>query len=154
MILSTVTNKTKLMKKLLLLLAICLTLSCKKDLDKKLSSKNWRVESVTVSPAMTSGNKTSTDYLELMGPQSCAATTTLTFSDKGIFTSGSNGALCDLFYDPNSKPITWTREGEQITISSSPQSPFTLKGNKLTRTTTTTSAGGTVYTFEYVYKAQ
>lgn len=129
-------------------------LSCKKDLDKKLSEENWKIESIKVTPAMTIGSNTSTNYLELMGPASCEATAILSFSKEGVFTQGSNGALCDLFYSPNSKPITWSREGDQITISSSPQSPFTISGNRLTRTTNTTSAGGIVYRLEYVYKSK
>ncbi|RLJ77476.1 hypothetical protein [Pedobacter alluvionis] len=48
------------MKKLILILTVCLALGCKKDLDKTLTKKDWRIESVTVSPAMTISKKTST----------------------------------------------------------------------------------------------
>ena len=105
------------MKNLLLILAICLTLSCKKDLDRRLTTNNWNIESAKINPAMTIGTKSSTNYLELMGPASCAATTTLTFSEDGIFTSSANGALCDRFYDLKAAPATWSREGNQIIIS-------------------------------------
>ncbi|RZL33779.1 MAG: hypothetical protein EOO96_11530 [Pedobacter sp.] len=142
------------MNRILLILIICLSFSSKKDLDKKLSSKNWRIESITVTPAMTIGSKISTNYLDLSGPSSCEATTTLIFSADGIFTQSANGALCDLFQLPNSKPVTWTREGNQILISSAPQFPYTLSGNKLTQTKTSVASGGTVYTFEYVYSSK
>ncbi|RZK20244.1 MAG: hypothetical protein EOO86_05060 [Pedobacter sp.] len=141
------------MRIILLMLAICLTISCKKDLDKKLTSKEWKIESTSVTPAITIGSKSSTNYLELMGSASCEATTTLYFSEEGVFSSSANGALCDLFYNPNSKPIIWTREENQIKISSQPNSPYILNGNKLTQTTTTAS-GGIVYTFVRVYKAK
>lgn len=150
---STVFIKKISMKNLLLILAICLTLSCKKDLDKKLTTNDWNVESAKINPAMTIGTKSSTNYLELMGPASCAATTTLTFSEDGIFTSSANGALCDRFYDPKAAPATWSREGNQIIISSMTGSPYTIKGNTLTHTTTFTS-GGTTYTLVQVYKAK
>jgi hypothetical protein len=142
------------MRSLLLMLTICAIISCKKDVNKQLTSKNWRIESSTVTPAMTIGSKTSTDYLSLMGPESCDATLELSFHPNGSFAQGSNGALCDLSYDPDNKTsITWSRNNEQIILSTSPDSPFNLSGNYLTRTTKKNS-GGTVYTLVQVYKAK
>jgi hypothetical protein len=142
------------MRKFLLMLAICALISCKKDLNKQLTSKNWRIESSTVTPAMTIGSKTSNDYLSLMGPGSCDATLELVFHPNGSFTQGSNGALCDLSYDPNNKTsITWSRNNEQIILSASPESPFNLSGNKLTRKTEINSEG-TVYKLVELYKAK
>ena len=139
------------MKKLLLMLVICTALSCKKDVDKTLTSTNWKIESTTVTPAMTIGTKTSSNYLELMGPSSCDATMIISFAKDGTFTAGSNGALCDLFVN-NTSITTWKREGEKIFLSSSPNSPLILKEGKLVQTVTTAPQAGIVYTFVYIYK--
>ncbi|WP_316806138.1 hypothetical protein [Pedobacter agri] len=88
-----------------------------------------------------------------MGAASCEATTTLTFSEDGIFNISANGALCDMFYDPNRKSVTWTRENDQIKVSSAPGAPYTLKGNKLIQITTFTS-GGSTYTLVRIYGAK
>ncbi|NII84887.1 MULTISPECIES: hypothetical protein [unclassified Pedobacter] len=140
------------MKKLLLILTVCLAFGCKKDLDKTLTKKDWRIESVTVSPAMTIGQKTSTNYIELMGPSSCISNAMISFSKDGTYTSGSNGALCDLKPDASIK--TWRRDGDQIFLSYAPQSPFILSGDKLTQTTSTPPQGGIIYTFVFVYKSK
>ena len=140
------------MKKLILILVICTALSCKKDADKTLTNANWMIESTTVTPAMTSGGKTSTNYLELMGPSSCDATWMLSFAKDGTFTAGANGALCDLLVDKSIR--TWKRDGDRIFVSTAPDSPFILKNGKLTQTKTTSAQGGIVYTFVYVYKAK
>lgn len=139
------------MKKLLLMLVICTALSCKKDVDKTLTSTNWKIESKTVSPAMTIGNKTSSNYLELMGPSSCDATMIISFAKDGTFTAGSNGALCDLFVN-NTSITTWKRDGDKIFLSSSPNAPLILKEGKLVQTVTTAPQAGIVYTFVYIYK--
>jgi hypothetical protein len=140
------------MKKLLLILTVCLAFSCKKDPDKTLTKKDWRIESVTVSPAMTIGQKTSTNYMELMGPSSCVSTSIISFSPDGTYTSGSNGALCDMISDTSIK--TWRRDGNQIFLSNAPQSPLILSGDKLTQTTSTPSQQGIIYTFVFVYKSK
>lgn len=140
------------MKKLILILTVCLALGCKKDLDKTLTKKDWLIESVTVSPAMTIGKKTSTNYIELMGPSSCVSNSMISFSKDGTYTAGSNGALCDLKPDTSIK--TWRRDGDQIFLSSAPQSPLILSGNKLTQTTSTPLQGGIIYTFVFVYKSK
>lgn len=140
------------MKKLLLMLVICTALSCKKDADKTITSTSWMIESTTVTPAMTIGGKTSSNYLELMGPSSCDATWILSFAKDGTFAAGSNGALCDLFVDQIIR--TWKREGDKIFVSTAPDTPFILKNGKLTQTRMTSAQGGIVYTFFYVYKAK
>ena len=141
------------MKKLLVVLLICSAMACKKDQDATLTKNDWLIESATVSPAMTSGGKTSTNYIELMGPSSCVATTTLSFSDNGTFSSGSNGALCDLM-STGARTVTWRRDGDQVFLSTAPDSPLTLKGKKLTQIVKVTEPGGSQYTFTYVYKAK
>nr|WP_315420571.1 hypothetical protein [uncultured Pedobacter sp.] len=140
------------MKKLLLILTVCLAFGCKKDLDKTLTKKDWRIESITVSPAMTIGQKTSTNYMELMGPSSCVSNSMISFSSEGTYVWSSNGALCDLLSDTSIK--TWKRDGDQIFLSSAPQSPLILSGDKLTQTTSTPLQGGIIYTFVYVYKSR
>ncbi|MBO9675957.1 MAG: hypothetical protein J7577_21110 [Sphingobacteriaceae bacterium] len=140
------------MKKLLLILTACLALSCKKDLDKTLTKKDWRIESATVKPAMTIGQKTSTNYLELMGPSSCVSNSMISFSPEGTYVWGSNGALCDVLSDTSVK--TWKREGDQIFLSAMPKSPMTLKGDKLSQITSTTTPDGIIYTFVFVYKSK
>ena len=140
------------MRKLILILTVCLAFGCKKNLDKTLTKKNWRIESVTVSPAMTVGQKTSTNYMELMGTSSCASTSMISFSQDGTYTSGSNGALCDMRYDTSVK--TWKRDGDQIFLSTSPKSPLILKGDRLVQTTSNPGEGGIIYTFVFVYKSK
>ncbi|WP_316830617.1 hypothetical protein [Pedobacter aquatilis] len=140
------------MKKLILLFIVRTAFACKKDMDKTLTSKNWVIASVTVTPAMTSNNKTSNNYIELMGQASCVANLRLTFSNDGTYTSGSNGALCDMAASTDIK--TWVRNDNQITLSANKNSPMTLNGNTLTQTITSPASGGTVYTFTYIYKAQ
>jgi len=140
------------MKKLILILTVCLAFGCKKDLDKTLTKKDWRIESVTVSPAMTVGKKTSTDYIELMGPGSCESNSMISFSKDGTYTSGSNGSLCDLLADNSIK--TWKRDGDQIFLSVMPESPMTLKGDRLIQTTSNPAVAGIIYTFVSVYKSR
>ncbi|MBE5319601.1 hypothetical protein IM793_10545 [Pedobacter sp. MR2016-19] len=139
------------MKKLILILTVCLAFGCKKDLDKTLTKKDWRIESITVSPAMTIGQKTSTNYMELMGLSSCESNSMISFSSEGTYVWSSNGALCDMLSDTSIK--TWKRDGDQIFLSAMPKSPMTLKGDRLIQTTSTPAAG-IIYTFVYVYKSR
>jgi hypothetical protein len=143
-----------MMKKLLFLLLITVLISCKKDADKTLVDKNWVIASATITPAITVGTKTTSNLLELSGPASCEATTTLTFSKDGIFTSGANGALCDLYVNPNAAAVTWRRDGNQIYLSSAPNDPIIQNGNTLTQTIKNDQAGIGTYTIVRVYKAQ
>ncbi|MDN3587692.1 hypothetical protein QWY86_13500 [Pedobacter aquatilis] len=140
------------MKKLLLLLFVCTAFACKKDADKTLTSNTWVIESISVSPAMTIGTKTSSNYIELMGQASCAATMMISFSNDGTYTMGSNGALCDMATVTGIR--TWERSGNQIILSATKKFPMTLSGKTLSQTVTTDATGGTVYTFNYVYKAK
>lgn len=140
------------MKKLLIILTLCIAFSCKKNTDKTLTNKNWKIESATVTPALTIGNKTSTNYIELMGGASCIANMLISFSVDGTYSAGSNGALCDMASTSNVK--TWKRNGDQVILSGSENFPMLLKDNKLTQTVTTNPIGGIIYTYVYVYKAQ
>ncbi|NTE04994.1 hypothetical protein G6M26_50380 [Agrobacterium tumefaciens] len=138
------------MKKLLFVLVISTALSCSKNIQKVLTEKTWAIESVTVTPAITMGDKTSTNYIELSGPESCVANLTLTFSKEGTYVAGTNGALCDMRADNSVK--TWKVDGDKVILSASADAPLTLAGDKLTQTTTSTQADGKTSTFVYVYK--
>lgn len=136
------------MKKLLFMLLICTAVACTKD---TLISKKWVIESVTVTPAMTMGDKTSENYIELSGPESCVANLTLSFAEDSTYVAGANGALCDMMADASVK--TWKRDGDKIVLSASPAAPLSFDGKKLTQTTTT-QQNGTTYTFVYIYKSK
>ena len=139
------------MKKLLSVLLICTAIACTKDAYKTLVSKKWVIESVTVQPAMTMGDKTSENYIALSGPESCVANLSLSFAKDSSYVAGANGALCDRMNDARVK--TWRREGNKIVLSASPSTPLFFDGKKLTQTTTTEQDGKT-YTFVYVYKSK
>jgi hypothetical protein len=143
-----------MMKKPLFFLLITVLVSCKKDADRTLVDKNWVIASATITPAVTVGSKTTTDLLEIAGPGSCEATTILTFSKDGIFTSGANGALCDLFVNPNASAVTWRRDGNQIYLSSAPKDPIIQNGNTLTQTIKNAQTNGDTYTVVRVFKAK
>ena len=140
------------MRKIIIVLFICVAAACKKDTDKTLTAKTWVIESATVSPAMTLGAKTTTNYIELMGPNSCVANMMINFSTDGTYSMSSNGALCDMYVSTDIK--TWRRDGEKVILSANGTSPMLLKGDKLTQTTTSNAPGGVIYTIVYVYKAQ
>ncbi|MFD2285388.1 hypothetical protein GJU39_04640 [Pedobacter petrophilus] len=139
------------MKKLLFVLLICTAIACTKDNYKTLISKKWVIESVTVTPAMKMGGKTSDNYIELSGPQSCVANLSLSFAENGTYVAGANGALCDMMTDASIK--TWKRDGDKIILSGSPAAPLSFDGKKLTQTATTEQDGRT-YTFVYIYKSK
>lgn len=139
------------MKKILFMLLICTAVACTKDSNKTLISKKWVIESVTVTPALKMGNKTSENYIELSGPESCVANLSLSFAADSTYMAGSNGALCDIMADGSIK--TWKRDGNQIILSGAPGAPLLFDGKKLTQTTITEQDGKT-YTFVYKYKAK
>ena len=139
------------MKKILFVLLICTAFACTKDSNKTLISKKWVIESVTVTPAMKMGDKTSGNYIELSGPESCVANLSLSFAEDSTYLAGASGALCDMMTDASIK--TWKRDGDKIILSGAPGSPLSFDGKKLTQTTITTQDGKT-YTFIYKYKSK
>ncbi|MCX2573544.1 hypothetical protein [Pedobacter sandarakinus] len=139
------------MKKLIFFTLLCTVLACKKGSDQKLADNNWQIQSSTITPALTTSGKTSTNYIELMGAESCIARMSILFNANGTYIMSSNGALCDMFDNFGIK--TWRRDGNKIFLSAFAE-PLMLDGKKLTQTTTFTAAGGTVYTLVSVYKAK
>ncbi|GGE59911.1 hypothetical protein EV200_103556 [Pedobacter psychrotolerans] len=139
------------MRKLLFVLLICTAVACTKDTYKTLISKKWVIESVTVTPAMTLGGKTDTNYIALSGPENCVANLSLSFAADSTYVAGANGALCDMMADASVK--TWKKDGNKIVLSASPSAPLSFDGKKLTQTTTT-QQNGTTYTFLYTYKSK
>lgn len=142
-----------MMKKLLFVLAVISVVACKKDAEKILVENQWEISAITVNPALTVGNKTTTNYLEYVGPGSCDANNRLTFSDNGKFIQVFGGALCDReAIDPaKENSVTWKKDGHQIIVSSMPDNPYVLQDNILTQTRTLTKIAGSTHTLMYVY---
>lgn len=144
------------MKKLILFVCICTLLSCKKDnASEDISAYNWVLTTQVVSPAITIDGKTSTDYLSLQNPEGCTKNFAYTFLETGIFTFGSNGALCDMI--ANTPSQKWKLEGDQIILDygngSSATPPLKLNENTLTQSSTIT-VNGVNYSLTSTYKAQ
>jgi len=142
------------MKRIIGLLLLFTVLSCKKQSEDTLTSSDWLLESATVSPAMTIGSKTSTDYKNLFGPGSCLASNyTLSFNNNGTYTSGSNGALCDLLV--STEASKWSIDGNTINLSGSGgfKQTATLANKSLTYTSVSTNNDVT-YTIVYIFKAK
>lgn len=103
------------MKKLLLIICVCIVFSCKKDnASENITAYNWVLKAQIISPAITIDGKTSTDYLSLQNPEGCTKNFAYAFLETGIFTFGSNGALCDMIANTNSQK--WKLEEDQITL--------------------------------------
>ncbi|MDQ7948059.1 MAG: hypothetical protein REI78_06865 [Pedobacter sp.] len=103
------------MRILIICLGIFLITSCKKDASDNLTKYNWVLESEVVSPAMTINGTTSTDYMLLRGPESCAKNYTIAFAKNGSFTVSSTGSLCDM--KANTADQQWTRGGDQLSLN-------------------------------------
>ena len=144
------------MKKLLLIICVCIIFSCKKDnASENITAYNWVLKAQIISPAITIDGKTSTDYLSLQNPEGCTKNFAYTFLETGIFTFGSNGALCDMIANTNSQK--WKLEEDQITLDygngSSATPPLKVNENTLTQTSTIT-VNGTNYSLTSTYVAQ
>ncbi|RZL53665.1 MAG: hypothetical protein EOO93_20740 [Pedobacter sp.] len=144
------------MKKLLLIICVCIVFSCKKDnASENITAYNWVLKAQIISPAITIDGKTSTDYLSLQNPEGCTKNFAYTFLETGIFTFGSNGALCDMIANTNSQK--WKLEEDQITLDygngSSATPPLKVNENTLTQTSTIT-VNGTNYSLTSTYVAQ
>lgn len=144
------------MKKLFLIICVCIVFSCKKDnASENITAYNWVLKAQIISPAITIDGKTSTDYLSLQNPEGCTKNFAYTFLETGIFTFGSNGALCDMIANTNSQK--WKLEEDQITLDygngSSATPPLKVNENTLTQTSTIT-VNGTNYSLTSTYVAQ
>ncbi|MFA6275488.1 MAG: hypothetical protein WC622_01995 [Pedobacter sp.] len=140
------------MKKLILFVCMCALFSCKKENVDDITKFNWVLKTQIVTPAITIDGKTSTNYLSLQNPDGCSKNFTISFHDNGVFTVGSNGALCDMVANSNAQK--WTKEGDQITLDygNGPSAPLTLKDNTLI-TTSTFPNNGAIYSLTTTYVA-
>ncbi|MGM9477680.1 hypothetical protein ACS5PU_14705 [Pedobacter sp. GSP4] len=107
------------MKKLLLMVTLCLALGCKKKNDAEntveITRYSWALQSATVSPALQVEGKAVTNFMTLAGPSACLNNNyTLNFLENGTFTITSNGPLCDMISYQNAK---WTKKGNEITLN-------------------------------------
>lgn len=126
-------------------------LSCKKDPSENPSKYDWVLATATVTPALTVGNKTSTDYKSLSGEESCMKNFTLTLFENGSYAFSSNGALCDMLA-PDLTKQKWTRDGDNIILTNNNYTQtFTLVNSTLVESRSFTQNGST-YTLVYVYQ--
>lgn len=144
------------MKNILLIICVFTLFSCKKDnASENITAYNWVLSAQIVSPAITIDGKTSTDYLSLQNPESCTKNFTYNFLETGIFTFGSNGALCDMIANTNSQK--WKLEGDQIILdygnAINTTSSLKVNENTLTQSSTIT-VNGVNYSLTSTYKAQ
>lgn len=140
------------MKKLILFVCICTLFSCKKEKVEDITKYNWVLKTQVVTPAITINGKTSTNYLSLQNPEGCSKNFTISFNESGIFSVGSNGALCDMVANSNAQK--WKKAGDQITLDygNGPGEPLTLKENTLIRISSITNNGET-YSLTTTYLA-
>lgn len=142
------------MKKLILFLCICTFICCKKDAANHITKYRWVLDKAVVTPAMTVGGKTTTDYKNINGAGSCLASNyTYEFLANGIYQVSSNGALCDMV--GNSDSQKWTKEGAKITLTNGygRNSEATVEGDRMEQTSTFSKEGIT-YTVNYTFKAK
>ncbi|UKT63737.1 hypothetical protein [Pedobacter mucosus] len=107
------------MKKLLLILSVCLTFACKKSgsvsID-DIAKYSWPLASATVNPALTVNGKTSTNLITTAGNDACLNNNyTLNFSSDGSYAYTSTGSLCDMISFKNAK---YTKNGNEISLNS------------------------------------
>lgn len=107
------------MKKLLLILSLCLALGCKKkndDANVDITKYTWPLESAIVNPAIQVNGVTVTNFKTAEDNSSCINSNyTLRFSANGSYAFTSTGALCDMISFEKAK---WTKSGNEITLNS------------------------------------
>ncbi|KQM74898.1 hypothetical protein ASE74_02640 [Pedobacter sp. Leaf216] len=143
------------MKKLMFILLVLFSLSCKKSQkEDPITKLKWVLETAIVSPALNIRGELVSDYKKLEGNDGCLSNNfTLTFLPNGTYRQSSTGSLCDMVEnDENQK---WRRSGEQIILGHSPNTEniCTINGNKLTYTLV--NSPGIFYSkVVYTFKAQ
>lgn len=145
------------MKKLLLILSLCLALGCKKENDDAnvdITKYTWPLESATVSPAMQVEGKAVTNFMTMYGPSGCLNNNyTLSFSENGTFAFTSNGPLCDMISYQNAK---WSKNGNEITLNdgfSKNARVAKLEGKNITDKYVF-EQNGTTFTVTYIFTAK
>lgn len=140
------------MKKLLLLVCICASFACKKDIE-NLADERFVLRKATISPAMMVNGKAETDAMTLNGGACLGHNYTLTFKGDGTYTISSNGPLCDML--ANTSEQKWTKDGNKVTLTHPyiPAIVATIDGNNLIYTTNSTN-GGINYSIVYKFEAK
>ena len=142
------------MKRLLLILTICLAFSCKKkDTADEITKYNWPLQSATVSPALQVNGIAVTNFKTLYGNSSCLDSNyTLNFSADGSFAFTSTGALCDMISYHKAR---WTKNGNEIILNTGygPEETVILNGKMITQKYTFEKEGKT-YTVTYIFTAK
>ncbi|QIL39915.1 hypothetical protein G7074_11950 [Pedobacter sp. HDW13] len=146
------------MKKLFLILTLCMALGCKKKNDAEntteITKYNWALESATVSPAMQIEGKAVTNFMTMSGPSGCLNNNyTLSFSENGTFAITSTGPLCDMISYQNAK---WSKKGSEITLNdgfSSNARVVKIEGKNITDKYVF-EQNGTTFTVTYIFTAK
>ena len=131
------------MKSLALLFLIIGFVGCKKQKVDDITKYDWKLETAIVSPGRVFQGKAETNYMK-SDPSSCLQNNfAIVFSENGSYGYASNGPLCDMAANDGS--MKWEMKDEQIFLTNSKSNQDTivasLKGNKLTYTTTFSDAG-------------
>jgi hypothetical protein len=146
------------MKKLLVILTLCLALGCKKKNDAEntteITKYNWALESATVSPAMQVEGKAVTNFMTMSGPSGCLNNNyTLSFSENGTFAITSSGPLCDMISYQGAK---WSKKGDEITLNdgfSNTPRMAKIEGRNITDKYVF-EQNGTTFTVTYIFTAK
>jgi hypothetical protein len=144
------------MKKLLLILTVCLAFGCKKkdsEANVEITNYNWILQSAVVSPALQIDGKAETNFMTMAGPSGCLNSNyTLNFANNGAFAITSTGPLCDMISFQNAK---WTKTGSEIKMDDGfgHISIYTLDGQKITNKYVF-DQNNTTYTVTYVFTAK
>ena len=144
------------MKKLMLLILVIFSFSCRKKNQEEdpITKQKWVLETAVVSPALNIKGEFITDYKKVEGDNGCLSNNfTLTFLTNGTYRLSSTGSLCDMVKNgPNQK---WRRLGEQIILGDNPKSEIICTVNGSTLTYTMVNTPGIVYSkVVYTFKAQ
>ncbi|PWS32449.1 hypothetical protein [Pedobacter paludis] len=144
------------MKKILLIVTICLAFACKKKTVSEvvdITTYNWPLASATITPAKVVDGKSETNLMLISGSSACLNNNfTLVFSKDGSYAFTSTGPLCDMISFKNAK---WTKTGNEIKLDDGfgHISIYNLSGNIITNNYVYTENNIT-YTVSYTYTAK
>ncbi|TCD12867.1 hypothetical protein EZ449_02145 [Pedobacter frigidisoli] len=142
------------MKKLILILAICVAFGCKKKnetVEDDITKYSWPLTSATISPALVVNGRAETNFKIMSGPSGCLNNNyTLSFSNDGSFAFTSNGPLCDMISYQNAK---WSKKGNEITLNDGQPHNVILSGNIITDKYSF-NQDNINYTVTYIYTAR
>lgn len=144
------------MKKLLLILTVCLAFACKKkdnEANMEITKYTWTLQSAIVSPALQVNGKAETNFMTMTASSACLNNNyTLNFSNNGSFAITSTGPLCDMI---SFKDAKWTKEGNEIKIDNGNGhiSIYILNGKNITNKYVF-DQNNITYTVTYVFTAK